>query len=281
MQPHSCGGAGEPVLPLGGVWGFLVRGQEEVCMSFVLSSKSDGIATVRIERGKVNAFNGTVVSELQDVFRGLEADGSVRSVILTGTGKFFSFGFDIPEFLSYSKGEFEGYLNAFTEFYRYLFRFPKPVVAALNGHTVAGGCMMAIACDHRLMVDGKAKIALNEIGFGSSVLAGSTAILVYCIGSKKTQEVLFSGQMYSAREALQIGLVDEVVQEDMLEARALEVAGEYAGRDPAAFASIKNLLREPVSERIALREKRSIKEFVDIWYSENTWENLQKITIKS
>jgi len=71
------------------------------------------------------------------------------------------------------------------------------------------------------------------------------------------------------------------VQEDLLEARALEVAREYAGRDSAAFASIKDLLKGPVCEQIALREKDSIKEFVDIWYSENTWENLQKITIKS
>ena len=250
-------------------------------MSFVVSSKSDGIATGRIERGKVNALNGIVVSELHDVFRRLETDESVRSVILTGTGRFFSFGFDIPEFLSYSKGEFEGYLDAFTDFYLYLFRFTKPVVAALNGHTVAGGCMMAISCDHRLMADGKAKIALNEIGFGSSVFAGSAAILVYCIGTKKAQEVLYSGQMYSAREALQIGLVDEAVQEELLAARSLEVAREYADRDSAAFASIKNLLREPVSEQIAPREKGSIKEFLDIWYSEKTWENLRKITIRS
>lgn len=250
-------------------------------MSFVVSSKSDGIATVRIERGKVNPLNGTVVSELHDVFRGLKLDESVRSVILTGSGSFFSFGFDIPEFLSYSKGEFEGYLDAFTDFYRYLFSFPKPVVAALNGHTFARGCMIAIACDHRLMVDGKAKISLNEIGFGSSVLAGSTAILVYCIGTKKAQEVLYSGQMYSAREALQIGLVDEAVQEELFAVRVLEVAREYAGRDSVAFAGIKNLLREPVSEQIALREKGSIKKFLDIWYSEKTWENLKKITIRS
>ena len=96
-------------------------------MSFVISSKSVGIATVRIERGKVNALNGSVVSELHYIFQGLETDESVRSVILTGTGSFFSFGFDIPEFLSYSKGDFEQYLDAFTDFYRYLFRFPKPV----------------------------------------------------------------------------------------------------------------------------------------------------------
>ena len=140
---------------------------------------------------------------------------------------------------------------------------------------------MAIACDHRLMVDGKAKIALNEIGFGSSVFAGSTAILVYCIGSKKAQDVLYSGRMYSAREALQIGLVDEAVQEDLLAARALEVAREFAGRDSAAFAGIKDLLRVPVCEQIALREKGSIKEFLDIWYSEKTRENLRKITIRS
>jgi enoyl-CoA hydratase/carnithine racemase len=250
-------------------------------MSFVVSSKSDGIAAVRIDRGKVNALNVTVISELHEVFRGLETDDSVRSVILRGTGSFFSFGFDIPECLSYSKNEFEGYVDAFTEFYRYLFRFPKPVVAALSGHAVGGGCVLAIACDHRLMIEGKAKIALHEIGFGLSVFAGVTAILVYCIGSKKAQELLFSGRMYSAREALQIGLVDEVVQEEVLEARTLEVAREYAGRDSAAFSSIKDLLRAPVSEQIALREKGSIKKFLDIWYSENTWENLRKITIRS
>ena len=73
------------------------------------------------------------------VNRGLATDGSVRSVILEGCRQFFSFGFDIPECLGYSKGESEGYVDAFTEVYRYLLRFPKPVVAALNGHTVGAG----------------------------------------------------------------------------------------------------------------------------------------------
>ena len=109
----------------------------------------EGIATVRLERGKVNALNEQVVDELSSCLRGLESDPTVRGVLLTGTGKFFSFGFDIPEFLGAQREEFTGYLRKFTTLYRELFVHPRPVVAALNGHAVAGGCMLATACDVR------------------------------------------------------------------------------------------------------------------------------------
>ena len=95
-------------------------------MSNLILTQEEGVATVSLARGKVNALNGAVVQELNDTFRGLEKDDRVRAVILTGSGKFFSFGFDIPEFLSYSKAEFTRYLNFFQKFSAYLFRFPNP-----------------------------------------------------------------------------------------------------------------------------------------------------------
>src|SRR5436305_4357714 len=102
-------------------------------MAFVDVETRDGIATVTLERGKVNAISPAVVVELSSAFGALRGDASVRAAVLTGRGKFFSFGFDIPEFLSYPREEFTAFLISFTAFLRDLFVFPKPLVMAING----------------------------------------------------------------------------------------------------------------------------------------------------
>ena len=250
-------------------------------MNTVFSTKNDGIAIVSLQRGKVNALNEPMVEELQNSLQELEKDENITSVILTGSEKFFSFGFDVPEFLNYSKSDFIRFLEKFTNFYTYLFLFPKPIVAALNGHTIAGGCMLATACDLRLMVTGKARISLNEITFGAPVPAGSLEMLKYCVGSRNAQSIVYSGAMYSAEEAFELGLVDQVSSEDSLAEDARKIAQELAQKDSSAFRSIKHLLRKPVAEQMIKREKDAILEFVDIWYSEQTWENLKEIEIYS
>lgn len=248
-------------------------------MEYIFRTDRDGISKVIIRRGKVNAFNDTVIDELSRTFGELALDASIRAIILTGTGKFFSFGFDIPQFLGYDKERFTRYLINFTGLYREIFLNPKPVVAALNGHTIAGACMVATSCDCRVMVSGKARISLNEINFGSSVFAGSVEMLKLLVGHRMAETVLLSGSMYSAEEALRMGLVDQVASEEELEAEADRVAREYAAKDPEAFRSIKGLLRREVAERMERAECASIEEFVRIWYSEKTWARLQGKTI--
>ncbi len=248
-------------------------------MNYVEVEINEGVATVVLSRGKVNALNGIVVDELRERLKVLEVGQDVKALVLTGYGNFFSFGFDIPEFLSFTKAEFTNFLTNFTDLYTYLFLYPKPVVAALNGHTIAGGCMLALACDSRLMAAGKGKISLNEIAFGSSVFAGSTAMLRFWIGSANATKVLYSGAMYSAEEAMSLGLVQEVLPEDQLMFQARRIASDLASKHSPAFASIKSLLRKPIAEEMMQRERASIREFVDIWYSEPTWANLQNIKI--
>jgi len=245
-------------------------------MQHLILNNREGITTVRLQRGKVNALNESVIDELTACFREIAADGNTRTVILTGTGKFFTFGFDIPEFLAYGREDFLRYLTKFTDFYHDLFIFPKPVVAALNGHTIAGGCMIAIACDYRIMVTGKARISLNEINFGSSLFAGSVDIMKLWMGQKNAETAVYTGAMYSAEEACQLGLVHRVTTEADLEREAREIAGQFASRESAPFQSIKNLLRKPMAAEIKRKERDSLIEFVDIWYSENTWKNLQE-----
>jgi 3,2-trans-enoyl-CoA isomerase len=250
-------------------------------LSFVSLSMTDGIAEVRLKRGKVNALNEQVIDETAGCLQSLAVDADIRSVILTGDGSFFSFGFDIPEFLSYSRESFSSFLKRFTGLYTYLFTYPKPVVAALNGHAVAGGCMLALACDYRIMVSGKAKISLNEIAFGSSIFAGSVAMLKFLVGGKNAQAVLYEGTMYSAETALNLGMIDQVSSQEKLLEDAREMAKRMGGKDGAAFRSIKGLLRAPVAEDMVKEEDASVQEFVKIWYSENTWKNLHAIRIHS
>ncbi|MGH7849530.1 MAG: enoyl-CoA hydratase/isomerase family protein, partial [Thermodesulfobacteriota bacterium] len=221
------------------------------------------------------------VSELRDVFLELARDTGIRAVILTGKGSFFSFGFDIPGFMDYPKEAFHRFIMSFSDLVQRIFVFPKPVIAALNGHTVAGGCVLAIACDRRVMVTGKAKIALNELTLGASVFTSIAEILKFTVGPRKAQLLLYTGKMNSAEEALTLGLVDKVVSEEDINDAAVSAARELAGWDVFAFGSVKRLLRKDALDRIENHEKGSVSDFVDIWYSENTWEKLKKIEIRS
>ncbi len=249
-------------------------------MEYVQLSADDGIATVALNRPKVNAINEHVVSELRDVFRELALDKQVRAVILTGRGSFFSFGFDIPGFMDCPKEEFHRFIMSFSDLVQRIFVFPKPIIAALNGHAVAGGCVLAIACDRRIMVTGKAKIALNELTLGASVFTSITEILKYTVGPRTAQMLLYTGKMNSAEEAADMGLVDKVVSAEDLNDAALGAANELAGWDVFAFGSVKRLLRKEALDRIENHERGSVSDFVDIWYSENTWEKLKKIEIR-
>ena len=245
----------------------------------ILIEKKDSIAMMTLARGKVNALNEPMVEELRTRLEILEGDEEVRAIVLTGRGKFFSFGFDIPELLDYSKGDFTRFLEKFTSLYTYLFLYPKPIVAALNGHTIAGGCMLSNACDYRLMVEGKAKISLNEITFGASVMAGSVEILRFNVGSRNAQKILYSGNMYTAREAIDLGLIERVSSGTGLLDEARAIARELSAKRPETFASIKRLVRRPTLDAIGDREAASIRDFVDIWYSGETRENIRQITI--
>ena len=249
-------------------------------MNFVEVEVSSDIATVFLSRGKVNALNALVVDELKACLSALEGDRDLKALILTGRGKFFSFGFDIPEFLGLTQEAFTDFVTNFTELYTRLFLYPKPVVAALNGHAIAGGCMLALACDNRVMAAGKSKIALNEIAFGSTVFAGSTEMLRFLVGNANATEILYSGALYSAEEAMRLGLVQAVIPEEDLMVAARRIATNLASKPAAAWASIKALLRKPIAEAMMQRERKSIRELVDIWYSEPTWAKLQDIKIR-
>lgn len=250
-------------------------------MSFLKIEREEGVATVTMARGKVNAINEGLVEELQENLVRLERDPGISGIILTGQGKFFSFGLDIPELYEYAPERFRSFLEKFTGLYTKMFLFRKPLVAAINGHAIAGGCMLTLPADYRIMASGKGRIALNEINLGSSVFAGSVAMLKLCVGVKSATKILKSGAMFSAESAYELNLVDKVVEPDELAEIANNKVHEFIEKDATAYGSIKRLIRQPVAEQMIRYEPSSLDEFIDIWYSENTQAKLRQVEIRS
>lgn len=240
-----------------------------------------GIATVTMDRGKVNALDETMVVELRELFAALADDADTRAIVLTGQGKFFSFGFDVPRFFDHTPEAFADFLRSFCDLSRQMFLFPKPLIAAINGHCTAGGCLLALTCDCRVMVDDRAKIGLNEVTFGSSIFASSVEMLRHTVGGVKAEEVLLTGKLYSPAEALGLGLVDELVPGGKLMETARSHARERGALNAAAYAQLKRLLRQPVVDDWMQREQASIEEFVNIWYSPATRAMTRNIQIRS
>jgi enoyl-CoA hydratase/carnithine racemase len=249
-------------------------------MSYLKTQHGDGIATVTISRGKVNALDGELVAELRSTFSELGEREDTVGVVLTGAGAFFSFGLDVPGLYDLPPDGFAAFLRGFTALYTEMFSFGKPLVAALNGHAVAGGCMLALACDLRLMADGAGRIGLNEASFGSSLFAGSVEMLRFAVGDPAAVRIARGGALYDVRAAAAVGLIDEVMPAEQLVGEARSRALALAQGHPAAFRSIKSLLRGRVLATMRATESASIDEFVEIWYSESTRRELQKIQIR-
>ncbi len=248
-------------------------------MSFLLRSVSGNVATLTLNRGKVNPINEAMTEELSACLRELSEDPEIKAIIITGNPVFFSFGLDIPEFLSYSKEDFTRFVGKFAELYTQLFVLNKPVVAALSGHTIAGGFMLATACDYRIMVTGKSKMSLNEITFGSSLFPGSAEMLKYCVGERKAEIIAITGAMYSAEEAHAMGLVDGICEPSGLPGEAEKAANGLVSLYGPAFVSIKKLLRTDTAESMRIKDERYRQEMIDIWYSKETWARLKQIKI--
>ena len=249
-------------------------------MKYIDYTTAAGVAHLTLNRGKVNALNLDVVKELDAALDSVE-QSEACAVCLAGNEKFFCFGFDVPEMLPWPVETMRDYLLAFTALTTRLYLFPKPLLAKLAGHAIAGGCMLAIMCDQRVMVRSKARISLNEIAFGASVFAGVTEILRELIGTRHAGQVLLTGKFYDADEAAAIGLVDQAVDVDNIDSAVQTRLDSLMNTDATAYAALKQRIRAPIVKRFMEIETESIDEFLDIWYSPNTREALKKIQIKN
>ena len=200
-------------------------------------SEAGGIVTLRLAHGKASALDLELCEELQ---RQLAAARDARAVILTGSGSIFSAGVDLFRMTGGGAAYVERFLPALREAFNDLFQFPRPVVAAANGHAIAGGCLMVAACDYRLMSGGT--IGVPELLVGVPFPAIAIEILRFAAG-RDAQQLAYSGATLTPEEARGKGLVDEVVEAGRLLARAHEVAERLAAIPAESFRLTKMQLR--------------------------------------
>ena len=200
-------------------------------------SESDGIVTLRLAHGKASAMDIELCDELR---RQLGASRDARAIILTGTGSIFSAGVDLFRMLEEGAAYVERFWPALSAVLEDLFLFPRPVVAAANGHAIAGGCRMVAACDYRLMSGGK--IGVPELLVGVPFPLIALEILTFAAG-RDAQQLAYSGATLPPEEARAKGLIDEVAGADALLPRAREVAQQLAAIPPESFRLTKLALR--------------------------------------
>jgi len=205
-----------------------------------LDVQDNGVAVVRIHRPEVkNALNAQVREELALHFRALAQRKDVRAIVLTGGEQFFVAGADIKEFASATP--IEMYRRHTEYLWEAISRCPKPVIAAVNGFALGGGCELAMHCD--LIVAGEsARFAQPEVKLGLMPGAGGTQRLVRAVGKFQAMRIALTGCMVKAPEALAMGMLSEVVADDQTLPRALELAAQIAALPPLAVEQIKEVM---------------------------------------
>ena len=205
----------------------------------LLVDKTDRIAVITLNRPPMNPISNQLIDELDTAFDGIDGDGEIRAVIITGAGeKAFCAGADISEFgQAFAEGNIREVAMSRHRMFTRIERFPKPVIAAINGYALGGGCELAMSCHLRLMSDA-AVIGLPEINLGVFPGYGGTQRLPRLVGRTHAYELLFLGDRTPAERAREIGLVNRVCEAASLMDEARELAGRLAGQAPIAIKLI-------------------------------------------
>ena len=246
-------------------------------MSMISIEKRGKVALVRLDRSVTNAINLSCVMELNAIIERLGSDSEVAGIVLSSSSaNFFSIGFDIPELFDLSQEEFGVFYRAVNQMCLNLYALPKPTVAAITGHAIAGGCILALCCDYRFSAKGRKLIGLNEVKLGVPVPYPADRMLRELVGARLARDIMEAGEFYGPEQALELGLVDRVLPLERVVEEAVEMAGELGALPGLAYGMIKGNRVETVRAEIMARGAEKEKTFIACWYTDPTRELLRE-----
>ena len=223
----------------------------------------DGTALLRLEHGKVQALDLELLQQIQSAIADVERSNA-RAIVLIGTGGSFSAGVDLFRVLDGGRAYIERFLPALNDALLALLRCPLPVVAALNGHAIAGGCVVACACDRRVMANGKGRVGVPELAVGVPFPVLAFEVVRASTPAEHLRELIYDGATFPVSDALARGLVDEVVEPDALLPRALAIAAQLGAIPRQSFALAKAEMNAPVLDTFA-RSSAHERQVVETW----------------
>jgi len=227
----------------------------------------DDVVVLKLEGGKANAMTPELLDTLERMIDGFERSPAAAAV-LTGYDRYFSGGLALTHIIDFDIVAMRGFIEQFSRTMTRVFACTKPIVAAVNGHAIAGGCVLALMCDWRIAVDDPAiRIGLNETQLGIGLPSIVVESLRAAVPPASIGPIAIEGRLMSPADALGLGLVHEVVPAGELLARATAKATAYAALPTAAVAHVKHAIRAPSLEAVARTADGDATRWLETWFS--------------
>ncbi|TMB43722.1 MAG: enoyl-CoA hydratase/isomerase family protein [Deltaproteobacteria bacterium] len=226
--------------------------------------REGGVRLLTLDRPPANALDERLLADLAAALAAAAADAAVRAVVLTGAGAFFSGGFDLS-----APRRDETAARRLRALYRdahlRLFTLPKPTVAMVAGHAIAGGLVLVLACDYRLGLDADYRIGLNEVAIGASYPKVAFEIVRLRLTHARAGELLLGAALYPATEAVRLGVVDELLPADRLETTVLRRAARLGAFPREAYAHTKAALVAEAVARVEAETEEEAARAAAVW----------------
>ena len=244
-------------------------------MSGIRVEKQGGLAVLRMDKARGNAIDEAFVGDMTKAVAEVDRDDGVRGVLLASAHpKLFCPGLDLVSLFGYDRPSMDRFMKAFSDMAIALFALEKPVLAAISGHAVAGGCVLALTADHRILRRG-AQIGLNEVRVGVPLPWSVALLLRASVPAHALSRVALLGANFTDADAVGLGLVHEIHEAVGFEAACVARLAEFADKDARALGTTKSYLRASILLEMRAQEDARRGDFLDSWFSPKGRERIQ------